>query len=66
MREAENAVRQMMSMGDGTNRQRVADAMREATWFLEDDMHSAFFESYGSDARRIARQCLALLKRMDP
>ena len=66
MNEAENAVRQMMSMGDGTDRQRVADATRETTWFLEDNMYSDFFESYGPDARRIAKRCLAILKRMDP
>ena len=65
-REAQGAVRQMISMGEGSDQQRVADAMREATWFLDDGMYSDFFASYGPDARRIARQCLAILKRLDP
>ena len=66
MMEAKDAVRQMMAMGEGSDQQRVADAMREATWFLNDGMYSAFFASYGRDARRIARRCLTILERMDP
>lgn len=62
--EARDAVRQLLDGGEGTESQRIADAMTEASLYLEENIYSGFFRSYGADGKTIARRCLAILGRM--